>query len=312
MSDIEDGSEDRDGKGSGDDEAQQPDVRPVGFWDEELSAMRKEVFVKWALTTLILCAFILSILSLYWGVLFRVEKKIYRHSLSGSSTSMIVKAAEALVAPSGALGWGSLPASRFGHDPLEVRRQIYEFGAWAAIIINANATALLQEAVIYVQARDESTYFNYIIPELLQFQSTITSKFGEQWTSQVLEQAATNASIMTNIRNSPQVISPAIGFSTFNLRPFRPTCRYTCPPKFYYWGYAWPLHNLVEASRQILFDLHSRIGLNFGVLFTWVAVNTVLFPACCYFMRWNTLKAEDKKMDKKGNAKEDGEEEMKG
>lgn len=43
-----------------------------------------------------------------------------------------------------------------------------------------------------------------------------------------------------------------------------------------------------------------------------MAVNTVLFPACCYFMRWNTLKGEKKTMDKKGNAKEDGEEEVKG
>jgi hypothetical protein len=32
----------------------------------------------------------------------------------------------------------------------------------------------------------------------------------------------------------------------------------------------------VEASRQILFGLHSRIGLNFGVLFAWAAVNTAL------------------------------------
>lgn len=33
-------------------------------------------------------------------------------------------------------------------------------------------------------------------------------------------------------------------------------------PTFYRWGYAWPLHNVVEASRMVLFDLHSRIGLN--------------------------------------------------
>ncbi|KAB8297628.1 hypothetical protein EYC80_001436 [Monilinia laxa] len=474
------GSEDRDRDG----EAQQQDKKPVGFWDKELNAVRKEVFVKWALTTLILSTFILSILSLYWGVLFRVEKNlsslvVWVVDFDGQVAPytdtrplvgpQIVKAAEALVAPSGALGWGSLPASQFNYDPLEIRRQIYEFKAWAAIIINANATTLLQEAVqngnatfdpmgiaqvIYVQARDQSTYFNYVIPELLQFQSTITSKFGEQWSSQVLEQAATNTSIMTNIRNSPQVISPAIGFSTFNLRPFSPPVatpavsigliyliivsffsfsfylpvhnKYIIPqghrpmhfyqliiwrwlstivaylflslsyslislafqipfstgsrseimvespatafgkgsfvvywmlnwvgmgalglacenvsmvvgqpwtalwlifwvitnvstsfycidlaPKFYYWGYAWPLHNIVEASRHILFDVHSRIGLNFGVLFTWVAINTLLFPVCCYFMRWNSLKEEDKKIDEKGNANENGED-MKG
>lgn len=61
-------------------------------------------------------------------------------------------------------------------------------------------------------------------------------------------------------------------------------------PRFYYWGYAWPLHNIVEASRSILFDLHSRLGLNFGVLAAWAAVNTALFPAACYWMRFKTKK----------------------
>ncbi|KAI0162548.1 MNNG and nitrosoguanidine resistance protein [Pestalotiopsis sp. NC0098] len=56
-------------------------------------------------------------------------------------------------------------------------------------------------------------------------------------------------------------------------------------PDFFRWGYAWPLYNIVQASRTVLFDLHSRIGLNFGVLFIWVAVNSALYPFCCYFMR---------------------------
>lgn len=59
-------------------------------------------------------------------------------------------------------------------------------------------------------------------------------------------------------------------------------------PGFFQWGYAWPLHYVVEGSRQILFDLHSRIGLDFGVLIAWGAVNTALFPFACYFMRWKS------------------------
>jgi hypothetical protein len=46
----------------------------------------------------------------------------------------------------------------------------------------------------------------------------------------------------------------------------------------------------VEATRSILFDLHSRVGLNFGVLITWWAVNTVVFPFACYVMRWKTMR----------------------
>ncbi|RYP68942.1 hypothetical protein DL771_006364 [Monosporascus sp. 5C6A] len=42
------------------------------------------------------------------------------------------------------------------------------------------------------------------------------------------------------------------------------------------------------ASRQILFDLHSCISLNLGVLFAWSAVTVALFSLCCYFMRWKS------------------------
>jgi hypothetical protein len=61
-------------------------------------------------------------------------------------------------------------------------------------------------------------------------------------------------------------------------------------PAFYRWGYAWPLHSVVEGSRQILFGLHSRIGLDFGILIAWAAVNTLLFPGACWFQRWKTQK----------------------
>ncbi|TGO33347.1 hypothetical protein BHYA_0251g00140 [Botrytis hyacinthi] len=458
---------------------EEQDTRPVGFWHRDLNATRKYVVKKWIITTFILSIAILSILSIYWSVLFHVEQNLsslvvwvvdFDAQVAPYTDTTpivgpeIVKAAEALIAPKGALGWGSLPASDFGYDPMEVRRRVFEFGAWAAVIINANATALLQDAVqngnstfdpmgiaqiVYVQARDETTYANYVTPQLLQFQSSVTAMFGQQWAAQVADQAAANPAILTNIRNSPQAISPAIGFSTFNLRPFTPPVatpavsigliyliiisffsfsfylpvhtKYITPqghrplhfyqmviwrwlatvvayfflslfysllslafqipfstghksitsvesataygkgtfvvfwmlnwvgmgalgiacenvtmiigqpwtalwlvfwvitnvstsfysidlaPKFFHWGYAWPLHNIVEASRQLLFDLHSRIGLNFGVLFAWVAINTLLFPFCCYFMRWQTLKGEEKTMDKRGNAKEDSE-----
>jgi len=94
-------------------------------------------------------------------------------------------------------------------------------------------------------------------------------------------------------------------------------------PRFYYWGYAWPLHHgtstplhqnipspfpfppllacmskptnppaVVEASHQLLFDLHSRIGLNLAVLIIWSVVNTLLFAPACYLMRWEQMKAK--------------------
>lgn len=95
-------------------------------------------------------------------------------------------------------------------------------------------------------------------------------------------------------------------------------------PGFFHWGYAWPLHQsrsilllyyssrendlavgactggqqrdshnevtnrfaVVAASRTILFDTHSRIGLNFGILFAWVGVSIAFYPFASFIMRW--------------------------
>ncbi|KAL8850010.1 MAG: hypothetical protein Q9221_005027 [Calogaya cf. arnoldii] len=439
--------------------------QPVGFFDSALSKVRLQVFGLWARTTLILSVFILVVLSLYWAVLFNVEKNtssltVFVVDFDGkvdpfTATQprvgpMVTQTTEMMLsAPEPHLGYQTIQPSVFDNDPIAVRRAVYDWKAYAAIIVMPNATAMLQQAVdqanvtydplgacqiVYVQARDESTYNNYVIPQLNALQTQITSKFGQMWTGMVLQ----NTTIpRENLQRVPQALSPAIGFSQFNLRPFSPAAatpavtigliyliilsffsfafylpihmkfltpdghppmkfpsfiawRWTATltayfflslsyslislafqipfanpsasatevannpepygkgtfvvywminyvgmialglacenvamvigqpwtamwlifwvitnvstsfysldlaPKFYYWGYAWPLHNIVEASRSTLFQLHSRIGLNFGVLFVWVAINTALFPVCCYVLRWKMQKEQKK------------------
>lgn len=61
-------------------------------------------------------------------------------------------------------------------------------------------------------------------------------------------------------------------------------------PAFFRWGYAWPLRQVVYASRTLLFGTHDRLGLNFGILLAWIVVGTALFPLCCWVMRWKTMK----------------------
>lgn len=225
---------------------------PVGFFHPSMKSTRNGVIKSWAITTLILATVIMAVLSLYWGVLFRVEQNltalvVWIVDFDGQVTPytnvtpmvgpQIVQAAKSLIAPVGALGWGSVPASQFNYDPIEVRRQVYDNKAWAAIVINANATALLQSAVqngnasydpmgaaqvVYVQARDETTHSNYVTPQLTMFQQQVTSMFGKIWAEQILSQASSNPTILSNIQSAPQAINPGIGFSTFNLRPFNP------------------------------------------------------------------------------------------
>ena len=417
---------------------------------------------------LMLSVFILAVLSIYWAVLFHVERNtssldVFVVDFDGTQAPytgvkpmvgpMITKTTEQmLLSPMAHLGYITRNPAEFDNDPMAVRQAIFDFKAYAAIIINANATALLQVAVsqgnatydpmgacqiVYVQARDQDTYSSYILPQLDALQTEVTSKFGQMWTKQTLMDTSIP---LTNLQAAPQALSPAIGFSQYNLRPFTPAVttpavtigliyliiiaffsfsfflpiymklitpqghppmrfwnlilvRYiganlayffmslaysiislafmipfangnapdtsvasnpdaygkgtfvvywminfvgmsalglACEnvamvigqpwvamwlifwvitnvstsfysldlaPRFYYWGYAWPLHNIVEASRSTLFDLHSRIGLNFGVLFVWVAVNSALFPFCCYIMKLKTIKQKKKEAE---------------
>lgn len=46
-----------------------------------------------------------------------------------------------------------------------------------------------------------------------------TASFGSKWISEVAKNMS-NPSIRKNIAIAPQVLNPAIGFTTYNLRPF--------------------------------------------------------------------------------------------
>ncbi|KAK3724821.1 hypothetical protein LTR37_000869 [Vermiconidia calcicola] len=458
--------------GSDDEEQQQGTPAPVGFWHPSLKHVRHEAFLKWTITTALLMAFILGCLSLYWGVFTHVESNIralhimvadfdgqvapYNTSgetpIVGPAIRRLAQQMADSVTPN--LGYRNYDAAHFDYDPIQVRQDVYDFKAWGAIIVNANATSMLYSAIrngntsydplgacqlVFVQARDQTNWDSYIYPLISPFMTEAISMVGEQWTQAVMQNATNDASLVRNAANVPQALSPAIGFSQFNLRPFYPYTmtpaisvgliyliiisffsfafylpihfKYLKPeghpplkfyqliiwrwcatlsayfmlslayslislafqinfsggnpvtsetavvvttdghknagayghgtfpvywmlnffgmialglacenvamivgqpwtglwlifwvitnvstsfydieiePGFFHWGYAWPLHWIVEGSRQILFGLHSRIGLDFGVLIAWGAVNTIVFPFACYFMRWKS------------------------
>ena len=164
---------------------------PVGFWSSELKHVRHEAFLKWTITTALLMAFIIGCLSIYWGVFTHVESNlsslvIYIVDFDGQVAPYnnlgiepivgptIVELAQKMVDSSTpTLGYGSLPPSDFNNDPLQVRQAVYDFKAWAAIVINPNATAMLYSAVqngntsydprgacqlIYQDARDDTNW----------------------------------------------------------------------------------------------------------------------------------------------------------
>lgn len=229
------------------------DPKPVGFWHPELRKVRNRAFAKWIITTAFLMAFILAVLSLYWGVFFQVENRLKHlavyvvdmdgnspydntghQPLVGPTITQLVQ--EQLSSSKPTLGWSIRSGSEFNNDPLQVRQAVYNWDAWAAIIINPNATALLYQAVatgntsydplgacqlVYQDARDDTNWYDFMLPLISQFMTQSQSMVGKKWAGMVMQNAS-DASALAKIQAVPQAINPAIGFSEFNLRPFFP------------------------------------------------------------------------------------------
>lgn len=231
---------------------------PVGFWDPSLNQVRKKAFAKWTVTTITLMAFILGVLSIYWGVFYQIENRIKNllvyvvdfdgiapYDNTGNAPFVgptIVQMTQQLVnSGQPTLGWGIRPPSDFNNDPIQVRQAVYNWDAWAAIIINPNASALLYEAIatgntsyeplgacqlVFQDSRDDTNWYDFMLPIISTYMTDAQSMVGQQWAQLALQQAS-NAGTLANMQAVPQALNPAIGFSQFNLRPFYP---YTAIP----------------------------------------------------------------------------------
>lgn len=197
-------------------------------------------------------AFILAVLSLYWGVFYQVETRLTHLSIyvvDFDGTSPYDTGATPLVGPtitrlieqtlnSGqpTLGYTIRPPSEFGNDPLQVRQAVYDFDAWAAVIINPNATSMLYSAIangnasydpmgacqlVYQDSRDETNWFDFMLPLISAFLRQAQSSVGREWAGLVLQNAS-DPTVLANMQAVPQALNPAIGFSEYNLRPFFP------------------------------------------------------------------------------------------
>ncbi|KAJ7174352.1 hypothetical protein C8R46DRAFT_892399 [Mycena filopes] len=63
-------------------------------------------------------------------------------------------------------------------------------------------------------------------------------------------------------------------------------------PHIYRYGYAFPFYNLSRAVRSIVFRTKNELGLNFGVLLSWVALSCCTLPLFQWFMRRRLIAAQ--------------------
>jgi len=227
-----------------------PPPTAVGFFDPALKEVRRRVLYQWTRTICILCLFVLGVLSLFWGSQYATEAnysalKVYVVDFDGIVDPYrtdnplvgpaVTNATNNIIQSNGLhLGYEIKSPADFDNDPWKVRQAIYDEKAYGAIIVNPNATTLLRAAVternssydptgaiesVIISARDENTYFNYILPDLTIFQATVLLEFGPRWAREL----TSNSTSISNLSQiPPQAINPAIGFANIDLRPFYP------------------------------------------------------------------------------------------
>jgi hypothetical protein len=195
----------------------------------------------------ILCVFVFGVLSLFWGSQYGTETnypalKVWIVDFDGQvdpyrGSNLIVgpsvtNVANKILQSDGIhLGYTIKSPADFNYDTWAVRQGIYDEHAYAAVIVQPNATSLLRDAIssgnatydptgaietVIISARDETSYYTYILPELAIFQGMVLGEFGPQWARHLVS-SDTNMSTA-----APQAINPGIGFTSIDLRPFGP------------------------------------------------------------------------------------------
>ncbi|KAF8884554.1 hypothetical protein CPB84DRAFT_1789023 [Gymnopilus junonius] len=61
-------------------------------------------------------------------------------------------------------------------------------------------------------------------------------------------------------------------------------------PRIFHYGYAMPFYNLSSAVRHIVFGTKNHLGLNFGVLISWVTVSCITLTAIQWSVRQKDIK----------------------
>ena len=190
----------------------------------------------------------MAFLCLFWGALFRENDNVKHLKIlvvdfdgqlapyTGTTPYVgpfVTRAVNDMLDSGGVVpAYSFVSAQDFDNDPLKVREAVYDFHAWAAVVINPNATALLDHAIrqgnasydptgacqiIYNSARDQTTVSSFIVPSLTALQKRIVSTFGSTW---IRHLQPSLQDLRTDI--APQALSPGIDFTVYDLRPFGP------------------------------------------------------------------------------------------
>ncbi|KAI0799946.1 MNNG and nitrosoguanidine resistance protein [Xylaria sp. FL0064] len=277
---------------------------------------RKHVFLLWIRTILILTAFTFAALSMFWAVFCNTQNNLRNlevHVADFDSQVAPYNKVEALVGPvitnlarkihssslHQSLGYRISPHLSINTARMAVRRAVYNWDAWAAVVINPNATSALLHAVLngdssydptgavqYIiqTARQESTTNSYIVPQLQILMSQSVTRFGAAWSKMLLTNSSFSSLVMAE---ASAAVSPGIVPLKIDIRPFEPSTAtpavtmglvYLIVVSFFSFSFLLPIHN-----KYIQPQGHPPLHFWHLIIWRWVAtVVLYLFISLAY------------------------------
>ncbi|KAK8847379.1 hypothetical protein IAR55_005237 [Kwoniella newhampshirensis] len=206
------------------------------FLSPEIAHLRGIAIKIFMGTLVIMITVVWLCLPLYWGSLWKSNKYTDRLTVrvidrDGSDVGSAVS--QSLLAQTDLRYFVTSPAELPTSDA--VAHDIVQEGAWAAIVINSGATALLNTArqvgnasydgrgaieVFYAQARQETAVNSYLVPYIQAELSAVCNQFNARSVSQYLGANTNNATAISLLATAPATVVNPVWYTMNDLRPY--------------------------------------------------------------------------------------------
>ncbi|GAA5892634.1 SNG1 family protein [Sporobolomyces salmoneus] len=252
------------------------------FSDPQVKKQRKQMFKILGMSSVLLTIAVFTLLSLFWGSLFHIERyfprlKIYVYDFDNQllGPTIVQGLRQTLSSP---MHFGLIFRDTAGKDYAEIAQEIVQEKAWGAVVINANATTNFQAAVqgtggllagewapsgamsIYVaSSRWFQVILEFLLPFLEQMLNPMITQACRQATASFLQ--STTPATLTGLSATQQAaLSTPFSYQTIDYRPVHPT----------QWAGAAPLEaGLIYFT---IFAFHIALFLNFARMPFYAAV----------------------------------------
>lgn len=200
----------------------------------EIKLARKIYFRIFGASGLMLIIAMFAFFSIYWGALWKTPVRNldgWLVDFDGASVGNAVSQGVLQLASQGKVNWDVKTPADFPNGVEDIMNDIHDEKVWVVIVVNANATTHLTQAVSTAdasyngtsaitvfaeEARNENGFRSLIRPGVQQILSIVSEEFAAQFAKQI-----SNQTTLPQLMNTaPQVVTAPIGYTIQNLRPF--------------------------------------------------------------------------------------------